>query len=207
MNAMRNSTYYLDENHTFMIKSNILWLKVFYHNATFGDYFSSTEETLDSHTPQKFSILKYIDDSFKVREKFEFLLEIPGIRGFNRWRQLINPKETKTETNETTNEYQPVKISWPWRFFGGLSRSNSNHNAFFDCSAGNNDLWWYPIGARRRHTIDNTIPLIGDRYQGPEIALWIRFPSLSIDGFKLTACIYRRTHFNFVCCSIFLLVS
>ena len=204
---MRNSTYRLDDNHLFMIKSNILWLQVFYHNTAFGDYFTSLEETLDSHTPQKFSILGTINDNFRVKNKFEFLLEIPGKRGYNRWRQYINPISTTKETNEITNKYEPVKLSWNLAFNGGLSKSFRDDLAFFDCSAGTNELWWYPIGARHCFSIPNTIPLIAYDYEGTEIALWIRYPSLTIDGFIASPCFCRRRNVSVAHFIILLLFS
>ena len=195
---MQNSTYKLDENRTFMIKDNILWLKVFYHNTTFGDYFSSLDEALDSHTAQKFSILGTIDDSFRVNGKFEFLLEIPGKHGYNRWRQIINPKDTTSATDGEANEYEEIKISWREKFYGGLAKNNAD-STYFDCSAGDDLYWWYPIGATRYYTIINTIPLnLNERYEGPEITLWIRCPSLSADGFKQPTCYYNRRRIDHI---------
>ena len=188
----RNSTYYVDENHTYMIKSNILWLKVFYHNTTNGDYFTTLEETLDSHTKQKFSILGSIGSDFHVKGKYEFLLEAPGKRGYNRWRQSVHPKDTTTSSNEATNGYEPIKLSWKTYFYGGLSTSSS-YQAFFDCSAGAADLWWFPIGAKWSYMIKNTIPIY-QYYEGTEIALWIRMPTLSVDGFRLCSCACARNN-------------
>ena len=181
-----------DENHTVMQKDGSLWLKVFYHNTTFGDYFTKYEDVLDSHTPQKFSILGLINEAFKIRGKYEFLLDVPGSKGFNRWRQKLHPNETTTTTNSTMNEYEPIKISWTESFIGGIAKSNSTTRTFFDCST-DYGQWWFPIGAKRHHTIENTIPVHRNPdYEGPEIRLWIRIPSGRIQ----TACKYNNRHHN-----------
>ena len=67
---INNFTYILDQNHTYMIKANTLWLKVFYHNTTFGDYFKTIEEVYESHTERKFSILGSIGTSFLVNASY-----------------------------------------------------------------------------------------------------------------------------------------
>ena len=108
---MVNSTYKIDENHTYMLLGNTLWLKVFYHNSTFVDFFNKKEdEALDTHTERKFSILGSIDSSFKINGKYEFLYEVPGIRGYNRWRQSKHPKDTVVSITQDENCFHPVKL-------------------------------------------------------------------------------------------------
>jgi hypothetical protein len=188
-----NSTYIADENHTYMIKSNILWLKVFYHNTTNGEYFKTLNETLDSHTKQKFSILGSTKTGFLVREKYEFLLEVPGRYGYNRWRQSVHPIDTTIHSNASTNGYEPIRLKWKSFFFGGLSRSSNNRRTIFDCSAGNGTDWWYPIGAKTYHSVNNTIPLFPG-YEGTEILLWIRMPATGVDGFRIFTFIYKKNN-------------
>ena len=171
---------YVGDTRSVMKGEGASWLLVFYHNSASGEYFTSIEEALDSHTPRKFSIIGSINTKFLIRGKYEFLLDVPGFAGFNRWRQKLHPKDTTNATNSETNEYEPVKLSWTTYFKGGLAKSSAPTFTFFDCSA---DLgnWWYPIGARRYHTVSNTMPIHMDKeYQGPEIRLWIRIPPRSI---------------------------
>ena len=202
----RNFTYYIDDNHTYMIKSNTLWLKIFYHNTTFGDYFESLGEVYDSHTAQKFSILGAIGPEYLVNEKYEFLLEIPGQKGYNRWRQKIHPLNTTKDATSVTNGYEPVRLSWKNYFDGGLSMAWYG-NTYLDCFAGNNTYWWYSIGAKKWYTKKNTMPLIAEYYEGPEIKLWVRVPSLSVDGLIITYCAKNMKRMSMIFSFMVFLVS
>ena len=184
---------FIDDNHTVLKKDGALWLLVFYHNTTFGDYFHSLDEVYDSHTAQKFSILGIINEAFKIRNKYEFLLDVPGFKGFNRWRQKYHPNETTQYTNSTMNEYEPIKISWVKYFYGGLAVSN-DAASFLDCSTDQGD-WWYPIGAKRCYLKSNTIPIyMNNGNESPEIRLWVRVPSGIIPSH--CKCNYRQHHIN-----------
>ena len=192
----------IDENHTVLKKDGALWLLVFYHNTTFGDYFHSIDEVYDSHTAQKFSILGIINEAFKIRNKYEFLLDVPGFKGFNRWRQKYHPKETTQNTNSTMNEYEPIKISWRACFYGGLAVSSSS-STFLDCSTDQTD-WWYPIGAKTYHNKANTMPIHMDKgNESPEIRLWVRIPAGSIPSH--CKCKYRQHHSNIILVSTILM--
>ena len=188
----RNSTYVVDANHTYMMLDNTLWLKVFYHNTTFGNYFSynNEEEALDSHTERKFSILGTIDSSFLINKKYEFLYEVPGVRGYNRWRQSKHPKDTYASITPEENGFQPKKLWWPSDFIG-LRKCKSGS---IYCGSKNIDFWWFTIGANTHNTIVNTMPLIHElHYHSYEVALWIRIPpTKGIDGFKASC----RQRFN-----------
>ena len=163
-----------------MKREDASWLLVFYHNTASGEYFTSIEETLDSHTARKYSILGSINRKYLIEGKYEFLLDVPGFEGFNRWRQKLNPKDTTIDTNSTTNEYEPKEISWDDKFSGGLAKSSATDYAFFDCSADLGD-WWYSIGSKKCYTVANTMPIHMDTgYQGPEIRLWIRIPQKNL---------------------------
>ena len=190
-----NSTYVIDANHTYMILKNALWLKVFYHNTTFGDYFNSAnaDEVLNSHTNQKFSILGTIDSSFLIDKKYEFLYEVPGKRGYNRWRQTNHPKDTNLSTTPEQNGFKPIKLSWT-KDFGSLKKCAYT---YYCCATGENS-WWFTIGAKQR-TSDaaiNTMPLINEGgYSGYEVALWIRIPpTKGIDGLRISCRVQTRSY-------------
>ena len=183
---MKNITYTVDANHKYMLMLNRLWLQVFYHNCTYGDYFTSLDQVRDSHTARKFSILGSIGTSFKIKGKYEFLLDIPGMPGFNQWRQSVFPFDAQVTSTAESNGYEPVKLSWRGAFVNGIGLTNSGCS-YLDCSAGNNSAWWFPIGCIKYYTIPNTMPLISSiDYQGPEIRLWIRVPASEADGYPLT---------------------
>ena len=190
-----NSTYIIDANHTYMLLGNVLWLKVFYHNSTFGDYFSvgNEEEALNSHTKSKFSILGTVDKSFLINNKYEFLYEVPGVKGYNRWRQSMLPKDTNLSITNEQIGYKPVKISWSYNF-GGLRKCK--HSCSIYCCTIIIDHWWYPIGNNIHNGKQNTIPAIdGLRYDGYEVALWIRVPpNKGVDGLKITCNMQKRAY-------------
>jgi hypothetical protein len=90
-----------------------LWLRIFYHNVTFRDEFSSESEALSSNTATKFSILSEIDGNFKFEGKFEFLLEYPGHEGHQRWKQTNFPlSELESADKANASGYEEVSISW-----------------------------------------------------------------------------------------------
>ena len=185
---MSNSTYKIDENHTYMLFKNAIWLKVFYHNATFGDFYERNEaDVLDSHTEQKFSILGSINSSFKINGKYEFLYEIPGKIGYNRWKQTNHPINTTKSMTPEENGFQPVKLYWPYNF-GSLRKHNG---CTVYCCSYDSQKWWYTIGALATCS-KNSMPLIYDdsgtnSYNGKEVALWIRLPNINgLDEFKKT---------------------
>ena len=69
------------------------WLRILYHNTANNEYFNDSNDALLSLNNQnKYSILKYLPyvHTYQYR-KFEFLLEYPGLNGFNRWKQTSNP--------------------------------------------------------------------------------------------------------------------
>ena len=198
MGKMTNFTAKINDNRTYMSKSGCIWLKVFYHNCENGDFFNTRSETLEIYSKNKFSILGLIDSTFKINGKYEFLLEVPGQLGYNRWRQSVHPKDTTRDATEEINGYEPVKLSWKSCFYGGLSYCSSG-NAYFDCSAGNKSGWWYPIGSRFQYKESNLMPLIYDtQYYGTEIKLWVRVPPLSGQEICFTQFIKRR-HADFNC--------
>jgi len=125
-----------------------VWLKIFYHDSTGGVFFTSYTEGESTNQPQKFSILKTIDDRFKYNNKFEFLLEYPEVSGYNRWRQSLNPLYDNEVANQKATGYEPISISWTGEYWGGLVRTTLSSASFpclIDGSAGN-ERWWYAIG-------------------------------------------------------------
>ena len=58
--------------------NNERWLKVFYHNCTNKNYFENETESKYSIDSNKYSILGNITDSYKVGNKFDFILSPIG---------------------------------------------------------------------------------------------------------------------------------
>lgn len=155
------------------------WLLLFYHNSTGGVYFNSESEVLLTNSNQKYSILNILDEEYRIDYYFEFLLEYPGIQGYNRWKQGVNPL-LATDSSTIDLEYVPVNLSWTTRSFGGIAKSNKVQNTYIEGSI-RSDIWFYSIGAYYGNTyIDQYCPQ-KDCIPGPDLTyniksvkLWVR---------------------------------
>jgi hypothetical protein len=176
-----------------MFLANTLWLRIFYHNSKNSEYFSADgSEALYSSSSTKKSIIGSIDSSFQINGKYEFLYEVPGMRGYNRWRQLKHPINTTLWMKSEDNGFQPVKLSWSFNF--GHLRKCNDYSVF--CCSNNSGWWWYPIGAKSYNIYETELPLIyydiDTVYQGHEVALWIRVPpKIENVSFRITCCLYK----------------
>ena len=152
------------------------WLKVFYHDSSTSSFFSSYSEALSSKTQYKYSIIGEIDSKYQFNGKYEFLLEYPGIDGYNRWRQTYNPKDNPETSGQAAIGYEGVNISFPGRFWGGLVRS-TNSNTAFEGSAGHAN-WWFAIGCYNPEVSPNLFPgpaLSDTQYiTVTKVFLWVR---------------------------------
>ena len=162
------------------------WLKVFYHNVD-GGTFESGDEVMFSLNKDKFSVLKYVNEMFQYKGKYEMMIECPSDEpshsGFVWWRQSKFPK--KDDPIETTGEKVEgfelnPKSTWNESAdnddFTGLSRSNSGHT-FFDGTSSSEGHWYFAVGLLLFQSGGpKTIPCY---YYGREIALWIRVPAMT----------------------------
>ena len=117
------------------------WFLIFRHNITEGGVFKSKEEAKFSLKKGKFSLLSKVDDSFKVEDKFEFLLRYPPYDGYQHWTQKTNPLYSPPGVE---NHYAPIQCSWSDSSWHGLSLS-SDANTLIDGSPFDN-TWFYSIG-------------------------------------------------------------
>jgi len=120
------------------------WELVFYHNSYGSVYFSSFSEALSCNMANKFSILGSMNETYKFNGKYEFLLEYPGVVGYNWWRQSLLPT-SETENGVSATGYEPVSISWPGHQWGGLMRSTRTDATLLDGSR-ETGFWWFSIG-------------------------------------------------------------
>ena len=164
-------------NNTYKRYDNAYWMLIFYHNSSAGEFFLNEEEALFCHENHKFSILSHINDSYKFKGKFEYLLEYPELEGTNRWRQTNNPL-FENENNSTYVEgYESVNISFTSNGWSGLAKSTSI-NTLLDGSRLHNQ-WYYAIGA-----YNVSFSGIGPWLPGPGMRvyickLWIRVNPIS----------------------------
>lgn len=142
-------------------------MKVFYHKSNSGStLFASDDEALSSYTTNKYSILHALEGYRNANGQFEFLLEYPGVTGYNRWKQTSNP----TVTSEAVTGYEAISITWTEQSWGGLCKSSSA-DTFVDGSVGSGS-WYYAIGA---HVAWNSgIPAGFGSTAVEEVCLWVR---------------------------------
>ena len=136
------------------IKSQIVngethqFLLLLHHKLVEGQftYFTSYQECLLSLNENKYSILEYFDDSFKIDGKFTFMIEYPDCNCFVFFQQEKNPLNTPNNADVGhlfVNNTCKGNIE-----FKGLTLNN--YGAFLD---GCNDEekpndWFYAIGQR-----------------------------------------------------------
>ena len=124
------------------------WILVFYHNYL-GGYFNNVEEALYCNTTYKYSIIRYLDELPKYRDKFEFLLQyenttIPS--KYNRWRQTINPLKESEIDKVIATGFEGIHIDYASQFGGlALSYKYTNMYCLLNGCFGNT-YWWYSIG-------------------------------------------------------------
>ena len=170
-------------------EGGVSWLKVVYHNSTNEVFFDKEKnEQLFIITREKYSILKYLDKIYRYNlNEYEFLLEYPNEEDiedeFNWWKQTKNPTESR---HETDIGYEPINISWPGAYFGGLylnendrgtsasflKGSNSSKFAHYAICAYHNYTYWNTFAGPKFESSTNP-----DKYNqtfAKEVKLWIR---------------------------------
>lgn len=169
---------------------NDSWFLIFHHDATHG-MFHSKEQAKYSLDPNKFSLLKRIDDSFKIDGSFEFLLMYPNLTGQNHWRQTVNP--IHAEPNQE-NGYQEVNVSWKSNNWHGLAVSNLRQT-YLDGSPFNGSTWFYSIGTTKYL---NHVTIPGPEWSAGgkdfyEVNLWIRITNYIILRKLYELCTHHST--------------
>ena len=143
------------------------------------NYFTSYQEFLFSMDENKYSIMGYFDDSFKIDNNFTFMIEYPEYNCFVFFQQEKNPMNTENNAdvgylfvNNTCNETIEFK---------GLTKSQGG--AYLD---GTNEeeypaYWYYGIGQIKGwsgHQIPGFL-----REQTPmimEVNFWVKLNNLSL---------------------------
>ena len=120
---------------------NDSWLLVFFHDSSI-ECFKDKKEASYSLKKHKYSVLKKIDDSFKINGAFEFLLKYPNATGQNHWTQTISPAYAQPNVE---NGYIPINVSWKGNSFHGLSLCSLSCS-YIDGSPFSEDTWFYSIG-------------------------------------------------------------
>jgi hypothetical protein len=154
-----------------------LWELIFYHDITGGLF--SASAALCSNNEKLYSIIGMIGDDYKNGEYFEYLLEYPEVPGYNRWKQKIAIANTTPGQTSADIGYKGVKIDFSDAQWGGIARSTTTCCTVFDGSPGDNNGFWYSIGATAYYDSRTQYPgpVYASQTDGVKYSLlWIRVP-------------------------------
>ena len=182
---------------------NNSWFLVFFHDSSFGK-FESKREGAYSLKKNKFSVLKNIDDSFKINGVFEFLLKYPNATGQNHWTQTVSPAYAQPNTE---NGYVPINISWRGDGFQGLSLSNSS-TAYIDGSPFHPHNF-FAIGSMYNCGYLPSFSWGNDNVRYYQVFLWMRVndPSLIRKLFGFCTVVYKKQKINACYLSLLFIIS
>lgn len=158
------------------------WLLVFRHNVPSTGIIYFTEDLLnENYEENRYSILGKIGKSFQWRGRYEFLLEYPALKGYNRWTQSKNPFTTQYNVDVG---YKKINVSWEIHGWKGISRSYDQSSSILDGSPHEHDFY-YSIGLAKNWN-ENVIPgpfgysdvtklgITKSEVEIKEVKLWIR---------------------------------
>ena len=159
------------------------WMKVFHHNSTGKDYFKDEEEAVSLITEKKFNKLSYINDAYKVRGKFEFIIDWPHLNDYYVWRQDKNPLfEYESEDAPTASGFEPLRNASEASYcvWGGLVRTTRKFYKYINslikgCTA--SKQWHFAVGMYNQtdgRNDDSGIP--SHRGDTDLVEVWIRLP-------------------------------
>ena len=162
-----------------------MWLKVFYHNITDLVGFNNIEDAFSINEENKFSILIEINESLKQRNnKYEFIIEYPELKTYNRWQQTNNPiNESEEEGKRFVEGFREIHTSAPHKLWGGLARTsncdpcNSLLNGTPNITGNAN--WYFGIGQKngvKWHNKYNYESIPSNSQPTNIVYLWIKMP-------------------------------
>ena len=180
------------------------WFLVFFHDSNFGN-FKTNKEASFSLNKNKYSVLKRIDETFKINGVFEFLLMYPNATGQNHWTQTVSP--AYAQPNEE-NGYKEINVSWTVNGFHGLSLSNAS-KAYIDGSPFEATCY-YAIGSKYTEFTYLPADTWGeDRKRFYQVFLWLRVnePLLIRKLFNMCTFGNRKRSFNPFRISLMIIIS
>ena len=162
------------------------WKKIFFQDSNIGSY-DDIYDALDSNKPGMYSILKEASSSDHYGDNsYEFLLEYPEKKGYNRWKQNIFPTEQPYDNSmEVVPGYFNISTTWTWNSWGGLARSPCQC-VLLDGSIGSG-FWFYSIGHKGNCDSYYNTTFPGPTGRVTKVYLWMRIKD--IKGARM--CTYR----------------
>ena len=152
------------------------------------------DTALNVENEYQYSRIGMINNKYKHFGYYEYLLEYPEYKGFNRWKQAYHMAETNQQQTSEDLDYHKVEAHYTNGSFGGLSRSLSYRNTTFDGSPGigsDQVRFWYAIAPYTYYKQEQ------NRFPGPSphtvtlCYLWIRVYPLTNNAYKNTKCLLK----------------
>ena len=200
---------------TYKYDKGAYWLLIFHHNIENNvEFFEDEEEALSCNKQDKYSILGYINstgDTYKIGDKFEFLLESKNYAKYFRWKQTNFPLNEDENQPSSKTVAGFVNISCQDYRFTGLAKvtipttyeSKTFIPSLLDGQI-NADFWLFCIASYGRHPMyPNTIPALPDSARKDE-SLWLRITKI---GYLFATKCEPRQKANHVLLLIFAFVS
>ena len=152
------------------------YLKVFRHDSSAGDFFSSNNSWAEARrtnddNPQanKYSILNTVEN-YKLNSKYTFKLVYPKLGLHNIWSQRNNP--VNDPGSGGVDSYVGIDIQMTSNGWGGLERYDAQTSTFLDGTLVPQGNWFYAIGSKA-WSGPTTFP----GYNSPvdEVELWVKY--------------------------------
>lgn len=180
-----------------------LWELIFFQNVTeeANAYFTDTS-VLNINEKKRFSIIGLINERFRYKGYYEYLLEYPEYKGYIRWKQAIDI--ASTTSTQTSEDIGFKDVHHDFNGFKGLSRSTVSGATVFDGTPGETGFF-YSIGAKCSYINSNQIAGVPleSKYPTRITYLWIRIPC----NINPTGCNSQRRMPNTILLLIIILVK
>ena len=161
----------MSNNDIYKVKKRALWKLLFYHDVTRSTFFNNVEEgkNWNDYKGGKYSILYQLNDNYKIRGKYEFLLEYPELSVSNHWRQSVNPLTKECDGVNNATGYEEVDIQVRDNGWGGLYK----HRNCATLIGSYDGRWHYAIGVVNKQFFPR---FPGPYYDQSIVYLWIKIP-------------------------------
>ena len=109
------------------LERDALWKLIFYHDLNKATFFDKKEDAYECNEEGRYSTLKTLNKQYKIKGKFEFLIEYPELNKSNQWRQTLNPfRQSKDQQQNNATGYEPINVQMTEVYWGGLFLSGSS---------------------------------------------------------------------------------
>ena len=192
-----------------------IFLLIFHQNTYTNDLFETETEFLETNSIHKYSILKYINDDFKIGGVFEFIMEYPEINEYGHWTQTKNPLDAEPDENVNVNQ---INSTWNNDIkFIGLHKSSLQSSCYIEGTdlvspTTNLPNWYYAIGQKVEWSTNCLAGPYGSvkRFKIHQVFLWLRIADLNLLKriFHHPSIPHSYTHFDFsIFCFVMLLLN